>query len=83
MAALQAQRLLVNPIIVVSMVGYVSRGVTVSGAVKTPTTIQDLGNLRVLTALVQAGSLLPGAGPEIIVEQAKRDRAAAVGAKAL
>jgi protein involved in polysaccharide export with SLBB domain len=29
-----------------------------------------LGNLRVLAALAQAGGLLPGAGPEIIVEQA-------------
>ena len=82
-AALRAQPLLVNPIVVVAVVEYGSRGVTVSGAVKTPTTIQDLGNLRVLAALVQAGGLLPGAGPEIIVEQAKRDRAAAVGAKAL
>jgi polysaccharide biosynthesis/export protein len=47
-----------------------SRGVTVAGSVKTPTTIQDKGNLRVLAALAQAGGLLPGAGPEIIVEQA-------------
>jgi polysaccharide biosynthesis/export protein len=69
-AALRAQRLLVNPIVVVSVVEYAGRGVTVAGAVKIPTTIQDLGNLRVLTALVQAGGLLPGAGPEIIVEQA-------------
>jgi polysaccharide biosynthesis/export protein len=68
-AALRAQHLLVNPIVVVSVVEYGSRGVIVSGAVKTPTTIQDLGNLRVLGALVQAGGLLPGAGPEIIVEQ--------------
>jgi protein involved in polysaccharide export with SLBB domain len=33
-----------------------------------PTTIQDLGNLRVLAALAEAGGLLPGAGPEIIVD---------------
>ena len=69
-AALRAQHLLVNPVVVVAVVEYGSRGITVSGAVKTPTTIQDLGNLRVLAALVQAGGLLPGAGPEIIVEQA-------------
>jgi polysaccharide export outer membrane protein len=68
-AALRAQHLLVNPIVVVSVVEYAGRGVTVVGAVRTPITIQDLGNLRVLTALVQAGGLLPGAGPEIIVEQ--------------
>jgi protein involved in polysaccharide export with SLBB domain len=64
-AALRAQHLLVNPIVVVSVVEYAGRGVTVAGAVRTPTTIQDLGNLRVLGALVEAGGLLPGAGPEI------------------
>jgi polysaccharide export outer membrane protein len=69
-AALRAQHLLVNPVVIVSVVEYAGRGVTVAGAVKTPTTIQDLGDLRVLSALVEAGGLLPGAGPEIIVEQA-------------
>jgi protein involved in polysaccharide export with SLBB domain len=51
-------------------VEYRSRDVTVAGAVKTPMTIQELGDLRVLGALSQAGGLLPEAGPEIIVEQA-------------
>jgi polysaccharide biosynthesis/export protein len=69
-AALKAQHLLVNPIVDVSVVEYRSRDVTVAGAVKTPMTIQELGNLRVLGALSQAGGLLPEAGPEIIVEQA-------------
>lgn len=57
-AELRAQHLLVNPIVVVSVVEHAGRGVTVAGAVKTPTTIQDLGNLRVLTALVHTGGLL-------------------------
>ncbi len=52
------------------MVEYRSRDVTIAGAVKTPTTIQEFGNLRVLDALGQAGGLLPEAGPKIIVEQA-------------
>ncbi len=69
-AALKAQHLLVNPIVDVSVVEYRSRDVTVAGAVKTPMTIQELGDLRVLGALSQAGGLLPEAGPEIIVEQA-------------
>jgi polysaccharide export outer membrane protein len=68
--ALRAQHLLVNPVVDVSVIEYRSRDVTVAGAVKTPTTIQELGNLRVLGALSQAGGLLPEAGPEIIVEQA-------------
>ena len=47
-AALQAQHLLVKPVVDVSVVEYRSRDVTVAGAVKTPITIQELGNLRVL-----------------------------------
>ena len=68
--ALRTQHLLVNPIVDVSVVEYRSRDVTIAGAVKMPTTIQDIGNLRLLGALSQAGGLLPEAGPEIIVEQA-------------
>jgi polysaccharide biosynthesis/export protein len=69
-AALKKQHLLVNPVVDVSVVEYRSRDVTVAGAVKTPVTVQQLGDLRVLGALSQAGGLLPEAGPEIIVEQA-------------
>lgn len=68
--ALRAQHLLVEPIVDVSVVEYRSRDVTIAGAVKTPITIQELGNLRLLGALSQAGGLLPEAGPEVIVEQA-------------
>jgi polysaccharide export outer membrane protein len=69
-AALKTQHLLVNPVVDVSVVEYRSREVTVAGAVKTPTVIQEFGNLRLLAALSQAGGLLPEAGPEIIVEHA-------------
>ena len=69
-AALKARHLLVNPVVDVSVVEYRSRDVTIAGAVKTPMTIQELGDLRVLGAISQAGGLLPEAGPEIIVEQA-------------
>ncbi len=71
--ALRAQHLLVEPIVDVSVVEYRSRDVTIAGAVKTPITIQELGNLRLLGALSQAGGLLPEAGPEVIVEQANGD----------
>jgi polysaccharide export outer membrane protein len=70
-AALKARHLLVNPVVDVSVVEYRSRDVTIAGAVKTPMTLQELGGLRVLDAISQAGGLLPEAGPEIIVEQAK------------
>jgi polysaccharide biosynthesis/export protein len=69
-AALRAQHLFVDPVVDVSVVEYRSRDVTVSGAVKMPLTIQEIGNLRLLGALSQAGGLLPEAGPEISVEQA-------------
>jgi polysaccharide biosynthesis/export protein len=68
-ATLRAQHLLVNPVVDVSVVEYRSRDVTIAGAVKTPITIQEIGNLRLLDALSQAGGLLPEAGPEVIVEQ--------------
>jgi polysaccharide biosynthesis/export protein len=68
--ALRDQHLFIDPIVDVSVIEYRSRDVTIAGAVKTPTTIQQLGNLRLLAALSQAGGLLPEAGPEIIVEQA-------------
>jgi polysaccharide biosynthesis/export protein len=69
-ASLRAQHLFVHPVVDVSVVEYRSRDVTISGAVKTPITVQEFGNLRVLGALSQAGGLLPEAGPEVIVEQA-------------
>src|SRR3984957_7030625 len=68
--ALREQHLLVNPVVDVSVVEYRSRDVTIAGAVKSPTTLQEVGDLRLLGALSQAGGLLPEAGPEIIVEQA-------------
>lgn len=68
--ALRAQHLLVNPVVDVSVSEYRSRDVTVAGAVKTPLVLEEVGDLRLLGALSQAGGLLPEAGPEIIVEQA-------------
>jgi polysaccharide export outer membrane protein len=67
---LKAQHLLVNPVVDVAVIEYRSHDVTIAGAVKTPLTVQELGDLRVLGALSLAGGLLPEAGPEIIIEQA-------------
>ena len=67
-AALRFQHLLVNPVVDVAVVEYRSRDVTIAGAVKTPATIQDLGDLHLLDTISQAGGLLPEAGPEITVE---------------
>jgi polysaccharide export outer membrane protein len=67
--ALRSQHLLVNPVVDVAVVEYRSRDVIVGGAVKTPATLQETGNLHLLDALSQAGGLLPEAGPEITVER--------------
>jgi protein involved in polysaccharide export with SLBB domain len=44
-AALLAQHLLVHPTVVVSVVEYATRGVSAVGEVKTPTVLQEYGNL--------------------------------------
>ena len=67
-AGLRTQHLLVHPVVDVAVVEYRSREVTVAGAVKTPVTIQEVGDLYLLDAISQAGGLLPEAGPEITVE---------------
>jgi len=67
--ALRSQHLLVNPVVDVAVVEYRSRDVIVGGAVKTPATLQDVGNLHLIDAISQAGGLLPEAGPDITVER--------------
>jgi polysaccharide export outer membrane protein len=68
-SALRSQHLLVNPVVDVAVVEYRSRDVIVGGAVKTPATVQDVGNLHLIEAISQAGGLLPEAGPDITVER--------------
>lgn len=67
--ALVSEHLFVSPVVDVSVVEYRSRSVTISGAVKSPVTIQEFGNTYLLDAINDAGGLLAEAGPEIIVEQ--------------
>jgi polysaccharide export outer membrane protein len=68
--SLRNQHVLIDPVVDVSIVEYRSRDVTIAGAVKAPTTLEEVGDLRLLGALSQAGGLSPEAGPEVIVEQA-------------
>jgi polysaccharide biosynthesis/export protein len=67
--ALRSQHLLVNPVVDVAVVEYRSRDVIVGGAVKTPATVQDVGNLHLIDVISQAGGLLPEAGPDLTVER--------------
>jgi polysaccharide export outer membrane protein len=67
--ALVDERILVDPIVSVSVVEYRSRPVYVVGAVKTPLTFQLSGTMTLLDAISQAGGLTADAGGEILVSQ--------------
>jgi polysaccharide export outer membrane protein len=66
---LKDEHILVNPIVDVSVVEYRSRAVTISGAVKSPQTMQEFQETRLLDAINDAGGLSPDAGPEIVLER--------------
>jgi polysaccharide export outer membrane protein len=65
--ALKTEEILVDPYITVTVVEYDSRPINVSGAVKSPTTFQAMGDVTLLDAITRAGGLAPEAGPEILV----------------
>ncbi len=67
--ALVDSRLMVEPVVSVSVIEYRSKPVNISGAVHQPVTVQAIGGLRLLDALSKANGLAPEAGPEIIVSR--------------
>lgn len=67
--ALVADRVLVNPLVSVSVSEYRSRPIVVVGAVRTPISFQDDGTITLLDALTRAGGLGTNAGPEILVSR--------------
>jgi polysaccharide export outer membrane protein len=71
--ALRKADLLVDPVVTVTVAEYVSRPVTVAGAVKNPSTIQAMSGLRLLEAITKAGGLSDDAGAEILVQGKKSD----------
>jgi len=66
-AALNAEQILVDPVVTVTVVEYHSRPISVVGAVKNPVTFQAIGAVSLLEALARAGGLSQEAGPEILV----------------
>jgi len=66
---LKEEHILVNPVVDVSVVEYRSRAVTVSGAVKSPQTIQEFQETRLLDAINDAGGFSTDAGPEVVLER--------------
>ncbi|HSA95826.1 MAG TPA: polysaccharide biosynthesis/export family protein [Acidobacteriota bacterium] len=67
LAALAGEKIVVNPQVTVHIVEYMSRRVSVIGAVEQPGPFELLGRQTVLAAVSQAGGLTRDAGEEIII----------------
>jgi polysaccharide biosynthesis/export protein len=65
--ALEAEQILVRPVVSVSIAEYHSRPVKVTGAVRSPLTFQAMGAVTLLDAITRAGGLDDNAGSEILV----------------
>ncbi|HEX4809682.1 MAG TPA: polysaccharide biosynthesis/export family protein [Bryobacteraceae bacterium] len=64
---LQAEDILVDPVVSVAVLEYHSRPVSVVGAVRVPVTFQAMPNTHLLDAITKAGGLTDAAGTDIIV----------------
>lgn len=72
--AYKREKVFVDPDVTVTIVEYHSRPIIVSGAVKTPTTFQAIGNVSLIDAIGRAGGLIPDqAGAEILVSKPNGD----------
>lgn len=67
--ALRAERLIIDPVVTVTIAEYHSRPISVAGAVRNPVTFQAVGPVTLLDALTRAGGLSPEAAPEILVSR--------------
>ncbi|MBI4874388.1 MAG: polysaccharide biosynthesis/export family protein [Acidobacteria bacterium] len=65
--ALKRERILVAPVVSVTILEYASRPIAVVGAVKKPLTFQAVGKVTLLDALAKAEGLTGEAGPELLV----------------
>lgn len=87
-SALEREKLFVDPYVTVNIVEYHSRPISVTGAVRTPTIFQAVGNVTLLDALARAGGLIPDvSGNEIVITRSESESGPAsvqrVSAKAL
>ena len=65
--ALKRDQLLVDPYVTVTVIEYHSHPISVTGAVKTPTIFQAVGNVHLLDALARAGGFDEKAGGDLII----------------
>ncbi len=68
--ALRAEKILVDPVVMVTVAEYRSRPISVAGAVKRPLTFQAFGSVTLLDAITRAEGLAPEAGAEILLTRA-------------
>jgi polysaccharide export outer membrane protein len=67
-SAFRSNELVVDPLITVTVTEYVSRQITVAGAVRTPSVIQAYTSMKLLEAITRAGGFAEDAGPEVLIE---------------
>jgi polysaccharide export outer membrane protein len=67
--ALKDEKIMVNPIVTVTILEYDNRVVSVVGAVHKPLTLQITGTTRLLDALAKAEWLTPEAGPDLLLSR--------------
>lgn len=67
--ALDSEKILVDPVVTVTVAEYVSRPISVMGAVKQPLTFQAYGPVTVIDALSRAGGLTQESGSEILLSR--------------
>ncbi len=75
-SALESGKILVDPVVTVTVAEYVSRPISVIGAVKQPLTFQAYGNITLLEALSRAGGLTTDAGAEILLSRSQASASA-------
>ncbi len=71
---LEAEHILVDPLVTVTIVEYNSRPITVIGAVHEPVTFQASGPLTLIDAITRAEGLTSEAGSEILITRTRPDQ---------
>jgi polysaccharide export outer membrane protein len=81
--AIRDAKILVEPLVTVTVTEYRSRPVSVVGAVVHPTTFQAIGDMTLLEAIGRAGGPTPAAGSEILISNAGSTETRRISLRAL
>lgn len=72
--ALRAEKILIDPVVTITIVEYHSRPISVVGAVRRPVTFQAVGPVTLIDAITRAEGLNTDAGPEILISRMRPDK---------